>query len=58
LQSSDAADRPRLIGEELSRLESLEARIRSRDAGEPEKMANRLEALEQMRGRLSPHSGG
>lgn len=54
VQSSDESVKPRLIREELVRLDTLEARIRSRDTVEPEKMKNRLEALEKMRERLSP----
>jgi hypothetical protein len=47
-----------LVRQELERLASLEGRIRSRDSAAPEKMAHRLEALEQMRHRLNrPHDG-
>jgi len=53
LNSSGDTDKPRLIREELARLEVLETRIRTRDAGAPEKMRHRLQALEQMRERLS-----
>jgi hypothetical protein len=49
--------KPRLIGEELTRLDTLEARIRSRDALEPEKMKNRLEGVERMRERLASPAG-
>jgi hypothetical protein len=58
VQSSDESVKPGLIGEELARLDSLEARIRSRDAVVPERMNHRLEALERMRARLSPQPGG
>jgi len=51
-------DKPRLVSEERARLDTLEARIRSRDAAVPEKMNNRLQALERMRERLSPATGG
>jgi hypothetical protein len=53
VQKSAETERPELIRQELDRLEVLEARIRSRDAAEPEKMQTRLAALEKMRERLS-----
>ncbi len=53
LNSSGVTDKPRLISEELARLDLLETRIRSRDADAPDKMHHRLEALEHMRQRLS-----
>ncbi len=46
--------RPLALGEQ-ERLVSLEARIRLRDAAQPEKMAGRLEALKQMRDDLQPY---
>jgi hypothetical protein len=52
LQSSPAAERSELIRQELGRLVTLEARIRSRDAAEPDKMQKRLAGLEKMRERL------
>lgn len=58
LGSSAAEDKPRLVLEERGRLDTLEARIRSRDAAEPEKMNHRLDALERMRERLSSATGG
>lgn len=57
LQSSDELTKPGLIREELGRLETLEARIRSRDSAEPEKMQHRLEALEKMRIRTTRIAG-
>ena len=53
LNSSPATEKPILISDELKRLSSLEARIRSRDEQQPAKMNHRLEALEQMRVRLA-----
>lgn len=50
-------DRDRLARDELTRLAALEARIRSRDASEPEKMSRRLEGLAQMRADLQRHLG-
>jgi hypothetical protein len=49
LRQADDQERARLAGRELARLDNLEARIRSRDAGHPEKMARRLHALDDMR---------
>lgn len=57
LQSSDESVKPELIREELGRLETLEARIRTRDGAEPEKMQHRLEALEKMRLRTTRIAG-
>jgi hypothetical protein len=57
LNSSTEAVKPRLVSEELERLNALEARIRSRDALAPEKMNTRLGALETMRERLTPAVG-
>jgi len=54
LQSSEESTRPRLIREELVRLDALEARIRSRDEADPVKMQGRLHALDQLRQRVSP----
>lgn len=52
LHGRPEVERPELIRQELERLSTLEARIRSRDAADPAKMAHRLEALEEMRKRL------
>ena len=49
LASRPEDERGELVLRELERLAVLEARIRTRDAAEPEKMARRLEALEHMR---------
>jgi hypothetical protein len=57
LQASDESAKPALVREELARLEVLEGRIRSRDAADPEKMSKRLQALEQLRARLSSAAG-
>ena len=53
MSSSSEAERPELIRQELARLATLEERIRSRDAAEPEKMQHRLGALEGMRDRFA-----
>ncbi|HLX78026.1 MAG TPA: hypothetical protein VKR27_04015 [Acidimicrobiales bacterium] len=52
LASRPEAERAEIVRRELERLAVLEVRIRSRDAKEPEKMARRLEGLEQMRQNL------
>ena len=57
LDSSTDTERPELIRAELERLDQLEARIRSRDAAEPERMEHRLEALEGMRERIARSRG-
>jgi hypothetical protein len=57
LGAGDEAERREVIRQELDRLTSLEARIRSRDAAEPEKLEHRLRALEQMRLRLQKPPG-
>ena len=57
LHSSEDSAKPGLIREEQARLDTLEMRIRSRDAAKPEKMNHRLDALEQMRERLLPARG-
>ncbi|MGH9172600.1 MAG: hypothetical protein ACRD0Z_17325 [Acidimicrobiales bacterium] len=41
-----------LTGREAARLDTLEARVRSRDAEDPEKMNRRLVALERLRDAL------
>ena len=46
-------ERAALIQRELGRLDKLEARIRSRDAAEPEKLETRLGALAAMRASLA-----
>ncbi len=53
LHSSTETERPELIRRELGRLEVLEARIRSRDVAESEKMQHRLAALEHLRERIA-----
>ncbi|MGH9303807.1 MAG: hypothetical protein ACRDZ5_05255 [Acidimicrobiales bacterium] len=58
LNSRSEIERPELIRQEMGRLASLEARIRTRDESDPEKMNHRLRALEQMRQRLSPSHDG
>lgn len=52
LEASDAAEKREVIRQERERLASLEARIRSRDAGDTERLDHRLSALEEMRHRL------
>ena len=49
LRGHTDVEREDLVRRELDRLELLEARIRSRDASDADKMRSRLEALEQMR---------
>ena len=46
-------ERAALIQRELQRLDNLEARIRSRDAEEPDKLETRLGALATMRASLA-----
>ena len=57
LQARSAEERQQVIREELGRLDTLEARIRSRDAAAPQKMQQRLEALEGMRERIGRAGG-
>jgi hypothetical protein len=57
LSSSGDAEKPELVRQELARLETLEERIRSRDAAEHDKMQHRLEALEGMRERVARSRG-
>lgn len=45
-------EREGLVERELDRLDKLEARIRSRDAAEPDKLQTRLGALAAMRASL------
>jgi hypothetical protein len=52
LRSRPDEERQALIERELVRLDELEARIRSRDAEEPEKLETRLGALAAMRASL------
>lgn len=52
LDATTGGERGEVIRQELGRLESLEARIRSRDAAKPEKLDHRMRALEEMRLRL------
>ena len=53
LRQREGEERNRLVQRESARLDELEARIRTRDAGEPEKMERRLQALAQLRAALS-----
>ncbi|HET6916889.1 MAG TPA: hypothetical protein VFH56_12435 [Acidimicrobiales bacterium] len=46
-------ERQALVVREMGRLDKLEARIRSRDAEEPEKLETRLGALAAMRASLT-----
>lgn len=52
LDATPGGERQEVIRQELGRLASLEARIRSRDAAAPEKLDHRIRALEEMRQRL------
>ena len=52
LRRREGADRSRLVDNETARLVELEARIRARDAKEPEKMERRLVALAKLREQL------
>ncbi len=49
LRNRPDEERPALVERELGRLDQLEARIRARDAQEPDKLHTRLGALEAMR---------
>lgn len=49
LAQREGDERDKLVQRELARLDELEARIRSRDSEDPEKMKRRLQALEAMR---------
>jgi hypothetical protein len=49
LRNQPDEERQHLVERELGRLEQLEARIRSRDADEPDKLKTRLGALAAMR---------
>jgi hypothetical protein len=49
LAKREGAERDALLRGELKRLDELEARIRSRDESEPDKLARRLAALESLR---------
>jgi hypothetical protein len=53
LRSRPDEERPGLVERELGRLDTLEARIRARDADEPDKLQTRLGALAAMRDSLS-----
>jgi len=53
LRQREGEERQQLVQRESARLDELEARIRTRDAGEPEKMERRLQALAQLRAALS-----
>ena len=52
LRQREGEERNRLVQRESARLDELEARIRTRDAAEPEKMERRLQALAQLRAAL------
>lgn len=52
VRKREGEERSRLVQRESARLDELEARIKSRDAGEPEKMGRRLEALAKLRAAL------
>jgi hypothetical protein len=49
MRSRPDEERHDLVERELQRLDKLEARIRSRDADEPDKLQTRLGALAAMR---------
>ncbi len=49
LRNRPDEERPSLVERELERLDKLEARIRARDAQEPDKLRTRLGALAAMR---------
>lgn len=53
LRQSEGEERGRLIERESGRLDGLEARIRSRDAEQPEKLERRLQALAKLREKLA-----
>jgi hypothetical protein len=52
LRQREGEERSRLVQRESDRLDTLEARIRTRDAADPEKMERRLVALTKLRERL------
>ena len=52
LRSRPDEERQQLVEHELERLDKLEARIRTRDADEPDKLETRLGALAAMRASL------
>jgi hypothetical protein len=52
LAKREGADRDALRQRELNRLDELEARIRSRDKSDPDKLAGRLVAVERLRQEL------
>lgn len=58
LQRRPDDQRSELSGRESARLDTLEARVRSRDAEDPEKMNRRLEALEKLRQSLKSGAAG
>lgn len=49
LRSREGEERRHLVEREFVRLDELEARIRARDAAEPEKLERRLQALAKLR---------
>ncbi|HXX90382.1 MAG TPA: hypothetical protein VEI83_09180 [Acidimicrobiales bacterium] len=52
LRQREGEERRRLVQRESARLDELEARIRTRDAADPEKMERRLQALAKLRASL------
>jgi len=52
LTKRESPERDALRQRELARLDELEARIRTRDASEPDKLAGRLVALDRLRQEL------
>lgn len=52
MRKSEGDERTRLVQRESGRLDTLETRIRTRDAAEPEKMERRLLALAKLREKL------
>ena len=55
LAKRDGADRDGLRRRELERLDELEVRMRQHDESEPDKLANRLAALDKLRQELPEH---
>jgi hypothetical protein len=49
LNTQPASERGQVVDRELKRLDALEARIRSRDAADPEKLDRRVGAVNAMR---------
>jgi len=53
LKAQPEGERRQLVARELQRLDTLEVRIRTRDAGDPEKLARRIGAVKAMRDLLA-----